>query len=623
MRATTFTVKRRKAGGLVLCVMALLGAAQTARGQSSILGTNLIVNGNAESGSAGTPTGVVASIPGWMRGAGNVNVIPYNTSGTATGGASYLQLTDPTPPDHGFQYFIGGPPFSASTSSIAQTIDVSAAASMISSNTVKYAASAYLGSIDNSGPAYVAGMAVAFQTASGGALGGFTLQPPPDAAGGLYMQKQIGLVPSGTAKITVTLTFISTEAAADSLSLVLSSLVGPLPASVLSQELVVNGGAELGPSAPPGSVTVNVPGWATSNGLSVAPYGGPNWIQTTDPGPVNRGVNLFCGNTGNEGDPDMYQDIDVSPAASLIDASQVTYQISAWLGGLTAGSPTLTYRFFDWAGNQLAATGQLGPKTPPNGGLVNFAHSDTLPPGTRRVHIDVNFVPTKLQMADNISFSLTSAAAPNLVLPQVAFGGGWYTALYFTNLNSSAVSFTLTSSDDNGNPLTLPGQSAPSVTVNLAARGSALIEAPNSGSLVEGYVTGALPAGVTGYGVFRQSVSGAPDQEAVVPLSPTTATTSTLLFDDTYYITGVAVVNLGSAAATVTATAYDNQGNMLGTGTIPLAANAKTAATLRSLIPAVAGALGSVDFSASSGNVAVLGLRFNGSAFTSIPASNP
>jgi hypothetical protein len=40
MRATTFTVKRHKAGGLVLCVMALLGAAQTARGQSSILGTN-------------------------------------------------------------------------------------------------------------------------------------------------------------------------------------------------------------------------------------------------------------------------------------------------------------------------------------------------------------------------------------------------------------------------------------------------------------------------------------------------------------------------------------------------------------------------------------------------------
>jgi hypothetical protein len=36
----------------------------------------------------------------------------------------------------------------------------------------------------------------------------------------------------------------------------------------------------------------------------------------------------------------------------------------------------------------------------------------------------------------------------------------------------------------------------------------------------------------------------------------------------------------------------------------------------------VAGALGSVDFTASIGNLAALGLRFNGAAFTSIPTSN-
>ena len=38
-------------------------------------------------------------------------------------------------------------------------------------------------------------------------------------------------------------------------------------------------------------------------------------------------LNLFC-------EPGSgYQDIDVSPAASLIDAVQVTSEISAWLGG--------------------------------------------------------------------------------------------------------------------------------------------------------------------------------------------------------------------------------------------------------------------------------------------------
>src|ERR1019366_8735708 len=31
--------------------------------------------------------------------------------------------------------------------------------------------------------------------------------------------------------------------------------------------------------------------------------------------------------------------------------------------------------------------------------------------------------------------------APSSVLPQFAFGGGWYSALYFTNLTGAAVSF--------------------------------------------------------------------------------------------------------------------------------------------------------------------------------------
>ena len=109
-----------------------------------------------------------------------------------------------------------------------------------------------------------------------------------------------------------------------------------------------------------------------------------------------------------------------------------------------------------------------------------------------------------------------------------------------------------------------------------------------------------------------------------MPLSGTTATTSTLLFDDTNYITGVAVVNLASVSTTVSVTAYGNQGNIIGTSNIPMAANAKTAVVLRDLpgLAAVAGSLGSVDFTIPIGTLAVLGLRFNGVAFTSIPTSD-
>jgi hypothetical protein len=217
----------------------------------------------------------------------------------------------------------------------------------------------------------------------------------------------------------------------------------------------------------------------------------------------------------------------------------------------------------------------------------------------------------------------STISASESVLPQLAFGGGWYTALYFTNGNTQPVSFTVNFYGNDGTPLNVPALNGSSVSVNLAARGTAIIECPNAGPVViVGYVTTALPTGVTGYGVFRQSVAGVNDQEAVVPLSGNMATTSTLLFDDTKYVTAFAVVNLASVANTITATARDTQGNNIGTGTLQLAANAKTSMVLNALIKGISGMIGSVDFTVTSGNLAVLGLRFNDKAFTSIPTSD-
>jgi hypothetical protein len=111
----------------------------------------------------------------------------------------------------------------------------------------------------------------------------------------------------------------------------------------------------------------------------------------------------------------------------------------------------------------------------------------------------------------------------------------------------------------------------------------------------------------------------------VAPLSGTTATSSSLVFDDTDYMTWVSVVNLSSAPGTVMVAAYDDQGNPIGNGMIPLAGNAKMSAPLRSLpgMTGVAGAFGTVQFTAAGGNsIAVLGLRYNGNAFAAIPTTN-
>jgi len=210
------------------------------------------------------------------------------------------------------------------------------------------------------------------------------------------------------------------------------------------------------------------------------------------------------------------------------------------------------------------------------------------------------------------------------ILPQLAFGGGWYSALYFTNTTAAALSFSVNFLGDDGAPLTVPSAGGSSATVTLAARGTAMIEAPNTGPLSQGYVTASLPYGITGYGIFRATNEGQGDQEAVVPLSGASATISTLIWDDTNFVTAVAVVNPSSVANNITVTVRDSSGRIIGTSPVALAAMSKIAVALRDLpgLSVIAGSRGSADFTADAGSVAVLGLRFGGTAFTSIPTAD-
>jgi uncharacterized protein (TIGR03437 family) len=381
-----------------------------AEAQQSILGSNLVVNGGAEAGPAGTGfASIVASVPGWTR-TGNANVLSYDITGL-------LLSTQPAPPDHAFQYFVAG----AATSTLTQDIDVSASATSIGAGNVKFTASAYLGDIlpsDYNGSAQVV---FAFKNAGGQTFSTTTLGPLPAGVFGtrgasLYLQQAIGLVPPGTARVTVTLTLTSFNGgygAADGVSLVFSQL-GTSPSSILGANLITNANAESGPGASPEANALYVPGWSNVAGASVSTYGGQGWIGLTDPGPSDRGVNLFWIAEGAT----AYQDLDVSAAASIIDTGKMTYQLSAWLGATTgANSATVSYLFFDWSGKQLAATAQLGPVTHNGISLVQASHSDTLPAGTRRVRIVLGYpTPNTVGLADDISFSLAQAGAP-VVLP--------------------------------------------------------------------------------------------------------------------------------------------------------------------------------------------------------------
>lgn len=220
------------------------------------------------------------------------------------------------------------------------------------------------------------------------------------------------------------------------------------------------------------------------------------------------------------------------------------------------------------------------------------------------------------------------ASGVRKVLPQFAFGGGWYSAIYFSNTGTSTVSFPVTFTNDNGTPmLNVPLITGGATTVTLAPGGSTVIEAPNFGTgLTQGYVSFIPPPGIVGYGVFRQTlppVPPLPAQEAVVPFSSASTTSSTLLWDDRISVTAIAIANPSSIPVNVTVNVTNSDGNVIGIVTLPtLAANAHTAFLLKDVVNGISGNRGTAVFSVSSGNIAVLGLRATGIALTSIPTSD-
>ncbi len=211
------------------------------------------------------------------------------------------------------------------------------------------------------------------------------------------------------------------------------------------------------------------------------------------------------------------------------------------------------------------------------------------------------------------------------ILSQFAFGGGWYSAVYFTNTGLGTVSFTVRFVSDLNTPLAIPSLNGNSTVVTLAPGASTVIEAPNnSPNLQQGYVVTTLPIFVTGYGVFRQSQPGIADQEAVVPLSSMGATAQTMLYDETNgLVTAFALVNSGGVANNVTITVTDTSGTVLGSAVIPpMPPFTKIENVVSAYVPKMTGTRGTVKFVATAGGANVIGIRFNNAAFSSIPALN-
>ncbi|KAA1248903.1 phosphoesterase [Mycobacterium simiae] len=235
---------------------------------------------------------------------------------------------------------------------------------------------------------------------------------------------------------------------------VLSSTIAPLSATsfqspVLSPNLLVNPGAELGDPSLSGYASVTVPGWTVSGTPTVIKYG--TLVRQPSPfafpsvtwpaalgfpdAPPDGGVQFFAG--GNVATSTLTQTVDLSAAAYNIDTATVPYRLSGWLGGYlqdpSEASVTVTFLSND---QSPLGTGKIGPvgvfdrrfRTV----LVERDTSGNIPAGTRSAVVVVTFtdrnpLPGSYNdgFADNLSFTVGAALpAPPPPIPPASKVGG-------------------------------------------------------------------------------------------------------------------------------------------------------------------------------------------------------
>jgi len=183
---------------------------------------------------------------------------------------------------------------------------------------------------------------------------------------------------------------------------------GGAHAANLGTNLIVNGDAENGTT-----------GWTAFAGTPVfgAVEYSSNWVQPSQPGPVDRGSFLFVGDSGNAFAAG-FQSVDVSNLAGLIDTGAVHYNLSGWLGGWLAQTDNaVLYVQFQNATAVDLGTATLGPVTPLDRGnatgLLLRSTEGVLPVGTTSVVFSLSM--ERLGggdndgYADNLGFSLTAA----------------------------------------------------------------------------------------------------------------------------------------------------------------------------------------------------------------------
>jgi hypothetical protein len=177
-------------------------------------------------------------------------------------------------------------------------------------------------------------------------------------------------------------------------------------------------------------------------------------------------------------------------------------------------------------------------------------------------------------------------------------------------------------------PFTFPqGSSTPVNTsqVNQAMASNSVLlldtNGPSGQAFSAGWAGLSAAGNINAYELLRYAPSG---QEATVAMENRNASSYVVAFDNTSLVntlgTGVGLANLSTQAANIAFIIRDDAGAQIGNGSISLGALGHTAFTLSVQYSVTAGKRGTIEFfTPARGQISVMALRSNGSAFTPIP----
>lgn len=215
----------------------------------------------------------------------------------------------------------------------------------------------------------------------------------------------------------------------------------------------------------------------------------------------------------------------------------------------------------------------------------------------------------------------------------IASGSGWKTMISLINTTTTDASVTLSFYADDGSPQNLPmtiisegaTQTATATTTTQVIHPSATLlissdAGPNAN--LTGWADVASTASLSGFAIFAQTGGSNPSQ-GTVDLGTSFSGAVLLPFDNTGgQVTASALANLSPNQQSITVTARDITGAILGSATLPtLAGNGHTAFLLPNQIPLTNANRGTVQFQTQSGTPIVgIGLQVSAlKTFSSLP----